>query len=109
MSLGKRGFTCRKAWAVRPEKAGSNPALAIMAKQQHETTLEEKTMCVLKFKPEPEVPVFTADLYYDLFEGGYIKPEAMLEPEDAERVREAMRLVEAFLDAAQDKYHIEVG
>lgn len=46
---------------------------------------------------------FTDDLYYDLFEGGYIKPEEFLtDPEQIKEVKEALDVVENFLEQAQE-------
>ena len=61
----------------------------------------------LKFKPVSG-PVYTSDPYYDLTIGGYIEPEKLLEEEDAKRVSEAVRLVQAFLDQAEARGIIEV-
>ncbi len=43
-------------------------------------------------------PISTDDFWYDLFDRGYIKPEDILEPEDAERVSEAVHTLESFKD-----------
>lgn len=41
------------------------------------------------------------DPYYNLFFGGYIKPEKMLlDPEKAKEVRAAMKIVQSFMDCA---------
>ena len=61
----------------------------------------------LKFKPVSG-PIHTSDPYYDLTIGGYIEPEKLLEEEDAKRVSEAVRLVQAFLDQAEARGIIEV-
>lgn len=63
----------------------------------------------MKFKKRDE-PVFTTDPYYDLFEGGYVVPEELLEdPEDAKRVRAAMKVLEDFWSHATDSGAVEVG
>ena len=63
----------------------------------------------LKFKPAPPEPMFTTEPHYDLFDGGYISPSAMLEEKDAARVRSAVDLVEEFLSEAERNGHLEVG
>jgi hypothetical protein len=40
--------------------------------------------------------IATADFYYDLFQGGYIKPESILTPECAKEVAEAMETIKKF-------------
>lgn len=56
----------------------------------------------MKFKDGAEI--VTEDFWYDLFSGGYIKPEKLLEsPEDIQKVREAMKVLEDFLDSAEDQ------
>lgn len=62
----------------------------------------------LKFKQDAE-PVFTSETYYDLFDGGYIQPYELLEPEDATRVMNAVRLVQQFLDEAEEAELLEIG
>ncbi len=53
-----------------------------------------------KFK---KTKVETSDAYYDLFEGGYIKPEKMLlDAEQATVVNNAIEVVKNFLDQASD-------
>lgn len=53
-----------------------------------------------EFNPEQGV-MYTDDPLYDLFEGGYIHPEDMLtNPEQVERVKDAVEVVRQFLDAA---------
>ena len=56
----------------------------------------------MKFKDDIDT-VFTGEPYYDLFDGGYIDPEDMLEdPEDVRKVKAAVRLVDEFLFQAQE-------
>ena len=50
-----------------------------------------------RFKEDVD-PVETSDIYYDLFDGGYIDPVALLsDPEDAKAVCEAMKVIELFV------------
>lgn len=63
----------------------------------------------MKFKTDIE-PVYTEDPMYDLFDGGYIKPEELLESQlEARKVRDAMNIVEQFLDEGKEAGKIEVG
>ena len=58
----------------------------------------------MKFKNlnEDDV-VWTNDLYYDLFEGGYLDPETFLEgSEEVAKVKQAIETVNEFLDGAID-------
>lgn len=58
----------------------------------------------MKFKNlnEDDV-VWTNDLYYDLFEGGYLDPETFLEDsEEVAKVKQAIETVNKFLDGAID-------
>nr|DAS83606.1 MAG TPA: hypothetical protein [Caudoviricetes sp.] len=53
--------------------------------------------------------IWTSDLYYDLFEGGYIKPEDLLEnKEEIDKVKQAILTINEFLDGAIDKELIVV-
>lgn len=64
----------------------------------------------MKFKKVPITGgVYSSDMYYDLFHGGYIKPQQMLEPEDAKRVQEAVATVMEFLNLAEKNGWLEVG
>ena len=55
-----------------------------------------------KFKEDTE-EVFTGELYYDLFDGGYINPEDLLKNEDdIIEVREAILTIQTFLAEAQE-------
>ena len=48
--------------------------------------------------------VSTSDFWYDLTLGGYLKPEEMLEnPEDAERVNEAIAVILDFYDSCEEQ------
>ena len=62
----------------------------------------------MKFKENAE-PVFTSEPHYDLMVGGYIKPEDLLEADDAAKVNEALKLVNQFMDEAEEAGLIEVG
>lgn len=63
----------------------------------------------MKFKDINE-PIYTSDLYYDLFDGGYICPEDLLENvKEAEKVRQAILLIQEFLEEAEDNGAIELG
>jgi hypothetical protein len=43
------------------------------------------------------------DFYYNLFDGGYLDPEELLDnTEDAVRVREAMRVISEYSDLLSD-------
>jgi hypothetical protein len=47
--------------------------------------------------------IVTDDFYYDLFEGGYIKPEKLLKnKEDIDKVNNAIKIIEDFKDSAED-------
>lgn len=60
----------------------------------------------LKFKKDAEL-VVASDFFYDLTDGGYIRPEDMLEPKDAARVRAAIELITQFRDEAEDNDLLE--
>lgn len=56
----------------------------------------------MEFKKDIEIT--TSDFWYDLFQGGYIKPEEILEsPEDAKNVRQAINVLKKFYNSAEDK------
>lgn len=58
---------------------------------------------------DEENVIWTSDLYYDLFEGGYIKPEDLLEnEEEIDKVKQAIETINEFLDGAIDKELIVV-
>lgn len=52
-------------------------------------------------------PVTTDSFREDLFEG-YIKPEKLLETEDAKKVREAIKVIEDFKRALEDADLLEL-
>lgn len=55
-------------------------------------------------------PVFTTDLFYDLFDGGYIKPEELLsDKKQAEAVIDAVHTIKSFLEQAENVGVIEIG
>lgn len=41
------------------------------------------------------------DVYYDIFDGGYISPDILTNPEDIERVRLAIDTIEEFVGAIE--------
>ena len=56
-----------------------------------------------------ENTIWTSDLYYDLFEGGYINPEDLLEnKEEIDKVKQAILTINEFLNGAIDKELIVV-
>ena len=59
-----------------------------------------------KFRKDAE-PICTSEFHYDLFTGGYINPEDILEPEDAKAVNEAIALINAFEYEAERKGLLE--
>lgn len=61
----------------------------------------------MKFKADVE-PAATCDFWYDLFEGGYLKPENFLEdPEEVKQVEEARRLLMKYKRALMDSELVE--
>lgn len=56
----------------------------------------------MEFKKNAEIN--TSDFWYDLFEGGYINPEKLLEnKEDANKIKEAIALLKNFKDSAEEE------
>lgn len=54
--------------------------------------------------------VYTSDFWYDLTDGGYIRPEELLEdPKEAEKVNDAIETLRKFRDEARDAGVIEEG
>ena len=48
--------------------------------------------------------ITTEEFYYDLFEGGYIKPEVFCKNQkDAKKIRKAMKVIEEFRDACEEQ------
>lgn len=63
----------------------------------------------MKFK-QVEESIYSSDPPYDLFVGGYINPYDLLEDSrDAEKVVQAMALVERFLRKAEEAGVLEIG
>lgn len=62
----------------------------------------------MQFKDLDE-PIFSDDPYYDLTDGGYIKPEDMLENQaDIDMVKDAIATVMNFLEEAQEAGALEL-
>ena len=60
----------------------------------------------MKFKKDAKVKTY--DFFYDLTNGGYIKPNELLEDEkDIERINEAIETLTEFRDEMQDKGILE--
>jgi hypothetical protein len=60
----------------------------------------------MKFKKESKI--FTSDLWYDIFDGGYIKPEDILDnPDDMIRLQEAIDTLKEFRNAGENEKVIE--
>ena len=55
----------------------------------------------MEFKENAQ-KVFTDDFWYDITDGGYITPNDMLSPADAERVNEAIDLLCEFQNEATE-------
>ena len=56
----------------------------------------------MKFKQGVEIT--TDDFWYDLFEGGYIKPDEILERSpDITKVENAIELIKRFKDTLEEK------
>lgn len=52
--------------------------------------------------------IVTDDFFYDLFDGGYIKPEKLLKnQEDIDKVKNAIEIIKDFKDSAEDKDILE--
>lgn len=51
--------------------------------------------------------IYTSEPYYDLFEGGYINPDALLEMSDAEKVNEAVMTIMEFFAFLESEDLIE--
>ena len=48
--------------------------------------------------------ISTQDFWYDLTDGGYLKPEETCEhQEDAQKVNEAIKVIEDFRDSCEEK------
>ena len=55
----------------------------------------------MRFKKSAKT-IITMDPYYDLFEGGYIKPYDLLKRKDAEAVTAAVALITEFFDEGEE-------
>lgn len=54
-----------------------------------------------------DAKIVTDDFWYDLTDGGFIKPEDVLEPMDAHKVSQALRILQEFQQEAEKKGIIE--
>lgn len=60
-----------------------------------------------EFKPRTQ-PIYSDDLFYDLFLCGYLKPEKLLvKSEQIEEVNKAMQVIDAYIGQAIGKGLIE--
>jgi len=60
----------------------------------------------MKWKENAEI--VTSDFWYDLTDGGYIKPKDLLEDEEEiKRVEEAIKVLEEFKQSAEDNDVLE--
>ena len=60
----------------------------------------------LNFKKNVE-PIASSEFWYDCTMGGYIRPDDILEPEDAKRAKEAIKLVQQFESELEENGIIE--
>lgn len=61
----------------------------------------------MKFKADAEQTA-TSDFWYDLFEGGYLKPEKFIEdPEEVERLENARQLLMEYKRELMDSELVE--
>ena len=59
----------------------------------------------MKFKNKAKIK--TSDVYYDLFDGGNIKPERLLENQkDIDEVQNAISVIRRFIDCAEEQEKI---
>ncbi len=71
--------------------------------------MEEQINFIFEDKSEVDSTIYSEDPYYDLFAGGYIKPENMLvDPEQIAEVYSAINIIEQFLSQAEERGHIEI-
>lgn len=55
-------------------------------------------------KIKPDCAAQTDDFWYDLFDGGYLTPESLLEDEeDIQKVKEAMAVLSEFRESCEDE------
>lgn len=60
----------------------------------------------MEFKTNAKIE--TSEFWYDLFDGGYIKPETLLEnKEDIERVQAAIKTIQEFYNSAEEQEVLE--
>jgi len=60
----------------------------------------------MKFKKNAKT-VHSSDYWYDLTDGGYIKPDELLEKNDAQEVKEAINTIIAFFEQAENEGFLE--
>ena len=61
----------------------------------------------VKFKFKDIQPIVTSCFWSDLIDGGYIKPEEVLEEDQAKEVKEAVTLLAAFFSQLENEDLIE--
>lgn len=61
----------------------------------------------MKLKQGTLEPVVTGEFWYDLFDGGYIKPENFLDENSAKKVYEAIKILQDFQQLLEDNELIE--
>lgn len=61
----------------------------------------------MKLKEGKLESVSTSDFYYDLFLGGYFDPENFLDENSAEKVKEAMEIINQYESLLEDNDLIE--
>lgn len=62
----------------------------------------------MKFK-KIEKPIYTSDPYYDIFDGGYIDPNELLDDqEQINEVQRAIKVIKSFLNTAESKGILQV-
>lgn len=63
----------------------------------------------MEFEFEDIDAICTSDLYYDLFDGGYLNPEKLLvNDEQIQKVYEAMNIIQEYLSQAESAGVIEI-
>jgi len=60
----------------------------------------------MKFKKDAK-PTCSSDLWYDLTDGGYIKPHDFLEEKDAQAVTDAVQVIMDFFAGMEDNGLLE--
>ena len=62
----------------------------------------------MKLKFKKDAHIVTSDFWYDITDGGYIKPESLLEdPNEAKAVNEAISLLRKFFEEAESQEVLE--